>query len=85
MPHLGVEHREEPKQKVESDHIGEVEGKVPLVGKLDGKLFCFFKVGNVSQSYDTFTDKSQWVQRYPQGVPKEGFCKVWILGVDIVT
>ena len=31
VPHLCVEHGKEPKEKIEPDHIGEIEAYVPLV------------------------------------------------------
>ena len=69
MPHLSVEHREEPEEEVESDHVWEVECKVPLVGQLDGELLSLLEVGNVPESDDSLADESQWIQRHPQRVP----------------
>ena len=69
MPHLSVEHREEPEEEVESDHVWEVECEVPLVGQLDGELLSLLEVGNVPESNDALADKSQWIQRHPQRVP----------------
>ena len=69
MPHLSVEHREEPEEEVESDHVWEVECEVPLVGQLDGKLLSLLEEGNVPESDDAFADESQWIQRHPQRVP----------------
>ena len=69
MPHLSVEHREEPEEEVESDHVREVESEVPLVGQLDGELLGLLEVGNVPESDDALADESQWIQRHPQRVP----------------
>ena len=33
VPHLGVEHWEESKKEIKSDHIWKVEAKIPVVGK----------------------------------------------------
>ena len=33
VPHLCVEHGKEPKEKIEPDHIWEIEAYVPLVRK----------------------------------------------------
>ena len=69
MPHLSVEHREEPEEEVESDHVWEVESEVPLVGQLDGKLLSLLEEGNVPESDDSLADESEWIQRHPQRVP----------------
>ena len=37
VPHLGVEHREEPEEQVEPDDVGQVEADVPAVGQQDGE------------------------------------------------
>ena len=31
VPHLCVEHGKEPKEKIEPDHIGEIEAHIPLI------------------------------------------------------
>jgi len=70
MAHLVVEHGEEAKQKVESDDVGQVERNVPAVREQDSGPLSFFQVDNAFVGNDTLTDKTNWVERDPQGVPK---------------
>lgn len=56
--HHGIENGEKAEEEICPEQGWEMERKIELIGKGDGKLFRLFKVGNVAENNHAFTDKS---------------------------